>query len=100
VTAWIVVAAVGVVTVLCKAAGPVLLGGRKLTGRTLAVVQLIGPVLLVAFLVTQTFSSGRAVVVDARLAGLAAAFAALALRAPLIVAMVVAAAATVLVRHL
>lgn len=99
-TGWIVVAAVGVITVLCKAAGPVLLGGRKLTGRTLAVVELIGPVLLVALVVTQTFASDRSIVVDARVAGVGAALVALWLRAPLIAAMVLAAAVTVLARHL
>ena len=99
-TAWIVVVAVGVITVLCKAAGPVLLGGRRLTGRTLAVVELIGPVLLVALVVTQTFGAHRAIVVDARLAGVAAALVALVFRAPLIVAMILAAVVTVLVRHL
>jgi len=100
VSAWIVVGVVGVITVLCKAAGPVLLGGRKLAGRTLIVVELIGPVLLVALVVTQTFGAERAIVVDARVAGVAAALVALLLRAPLIVAMVLAAAVTVLVRHL
>jgi len=100
VTAWIVVVAVGVITVLCKAAGPVLLGGRKLTGRTLAVVELIGPVLLVALVVTQTFGAHRTIVVDARLAGVGAALVALLFRAPLIVAMILAAVVTVLVRHL
>lgn len=99
-TAWIVVVAVGVITVLCKAAGPVLLGGRKLTGRTLAVVELIGPVLLVALVVTQTFGAHRTIVVDARLAGVGAALVALLFRAPLIVAMILAAVVTVLVRHL
>jgi len=100
VSGWIVVGAVGLITVLCKAAGPVLLGGRKLTGRTLAVVELIGPVLLIALVVTQTFGADRAVVVDARVAGVGAALVALWCRAPLIVAMVLAAAVTVLVRHL
>jgi hypothetical protein len=100
VTAWIVVVAGGVITALCKAAGPVLLGGRKLTGRTLAVVELIGPVLLVALVVTQTFGAHKEIVVDARLAGVGAALVALLLRAPLIVAMVLAAVVTVLVRHL
>jgi branched chain amino acid efflux pump len=100
VTAWIVVVAVGVITALYKAAGPVLLGGRKLTGRTLAVVELIGPVLLVALVVTQTFGAHRSIVVDARLAGVGAALVALLFRAPLIVAMIFAAVVTVLVRHL
>ena len=99
-TAWIVVAAVGVITVLCKAAGPVLLGGRRLTGRTLGMVELIGPVLLVALVVTQTVGGERSIVLDARLAGVGAAVVALRFRAPLIAAMVVAAVVTAFVRQL
>ena len=33
---WVVVVAVGLVTVCCKAAGPVLIGGRELPPRALA----------------------------------------------------------------
>lgn len=97
--AWIVVAVVGAVTVLFKAAGPVLLGGRRLTGRTLAVVGLLAPVMLVALVVTQTVGGDRALVFDARLGGVAAAVVALRLRVPLIVAMAVAAVVTALLRH-
>jgi uncharacterized membrane protein len=100
VKAWIVVAVVGVVTVLTKSAGPVLLGGRRLAGRPLAVVDLLAPVLLVALVVTQTVGGDRAVVLDERLAGVAAAAVALRLRLPLLVAMVVAGAVTALLRHL
>jgi uncharacterized membrane protein len=99
VKAWIVVAVVGAVTVLFKAAGPVLLGGRRLTGRTLAVVGLLAPVMLVALVVTQTVGGDRALVFDARLGGVAAAVVALRLRVPLIVAMAVAAVVTALLRH-
>jgi hypothetical protein len=96
----VVVAVVGAVTVVLKAAGPVLLGRRPLAGRAVGVVELLAPVMLVALVTTQTFGSHRAVVVDARLAGVAAAAVALRLRMPLIGAMAVAAAVTVLVRHL
>jgi predicted branched-subunit amino acid permease len=71
-----------VITVLCKAAGPVLLSTGRLSGRLLTVVELIGPVLLVALVVTQTFGAERAIVVDARLAGVAAALVALWLGRP------------------
>lgn len=97
--AWIVVGIVGAVTVLFKAAGPVLLGGRRLTGRPLAVVELLAPVMLVALVVTQTVGGQRSLVFDARLAGLGAAAVALRLRAPLIVAMAVAGVVTGLLRH-
>ena len=97
---WIVVGVVGVLTVLFKAAGPLLLGGRRLTGRALGVVELLAPVMLVALVVTQTVGGDRALTFDARLAGVGAAAVALRFRVPLIVAMAVAATVTALLRHL
>jgi uncharacterized membrane protein len=98
--AWIVVAIVGVATILCKAAGPVLLGGRRLAGRPLAVVELLAPVMLVALVVTQTVGGERSLVFDARLGGVAAAAVMLRLRVPLLGAMAVAAAVTALLRQI
>ena len=97
---WIVVAAVGIATVCLKGLGPVVLGSRRLDGAVARVVHLLAPVMLVALVVTQTFGGNRALVFDARLGGVAAAAVALRLRAPLVVAMVVAAGAAVLLRHL
>ncbi len=57
------------------------------------------PIALLAALVgVQTFSSGDAVQVDARVAGLAAAIVALALRAPFLVVILVAAATAAVLR--
>ncbi|HZO67672.1 MAG TPA: AzlD domain-containing protein [Kribbellaceae bacterium] len=57
------------------------------------------PVALLAALVgVQTFADGETVVVDARLAGLAVAVAALLLRAPFLVVVFAAAATTALLR--
>ena len=96
---WIVVGAVGALTVLFKAAGPVLLGGRRLTGRALNVVELLAPVMLVALVVTQTVGGDRSLTLDARLAGVAAAAVALRLRVPLIAAIAVAAVVTASLRR-
>ena len=98
--AWIVVAAVGAATVAIKAAGPLLLGGRPLPPRVLAVVRLLAPALLAALVVTQTVVSADRLVMDARLIGVAVAAGALVLRAPLLVVVVLAAASTALVRAL
>ena len=97
---WLVVAAVGVITVCLKGAGPVVLGSRRLDGAASRVVGLLAPVMLVALVVTQTFGGSRALVLDAPLAGVAAAAVALRLRAPIVVAMSVEAGVTVLLRHL
>lgn len=95
---WILVVGVGLATIAIKALGPLLLGGRPLPGRIASVVQLLAPAVLSALVVTQTFGSGRSLVLDARVVGLGAAVVALRLRAPVIVVVVVAAATTALVR--
>lgn len=91
---WVVVAIVGVATIAFKAAGPVLIGRRELPPRMQSLVELLAPVMLVALVVTQTFGGDEEIVVDARVAGVAAALAAILLRAHVIVAMAVAAAVT------
>jgi branched chain amino acid efflux pump len=96
--AWIVVVGVGSATIAIKAAGPVLLGGRPLPDRASSVVRLLAPAVLAALVVTQTFGDGRALVLDARVAGVGAAIVALRLRAPTLVVVVVAAATTAVVR--
>jgi branched-subunit amino acid transport protein len=95
---WIVVAAVGLGTVAIKALGPVLLGGRPLPHVLAGPVALVAPALLAALVATQAFAEGRSLVIDDRLVGLAAAAVALWFRAPILVVLVVAAAATALVR--
>jgi uncharacterized membrane protein len=90
---WTVVAAVGAGTVLLKAAGPVLLGGRQVPRRLMGLVELLAPALLTALVVTQAVGGDRKLVFDARLIGLAAAAVAIRLRAPLLLVVVIAAAA-------
>ena len=95
---WLVVALSGAATVLLKATGPVLLGGRELPRQVLGVVQLFAPAVLAALVVTQVFADDRDLVVDSRLVGLAAGAVAVLARAPLIAVVVVAAASTAIVR--
>jgi branched chain amino acid efflux pump len=97
--AWIVVIVVAGFTVLFKAAGPVFLGRRRLPARVDAVVALIAPVMLTALVVTQTFGGGEEeVAVDARVPGVAAAAVAIWRGASIIVAMLIAASVTALIR--
>ena len=91
---WLLVGLTGASAVTLKAVGPVLLGGRALPERFGGVVALLAPALLAALIATQTFGHGRALVVDERVAGLAAAAAALWLRAPVLLAVVLAAVVT------
>jgi len=95
---WIVVAVIGVVTMLFKAAGPVFLGRRALRGQAQAVVELLAPVLLVALVVTQTFATGDELVLDERIPGVAAGALAARKRAPIVLAMAIGAAVTALLR--
>jgi len=90
-TAWIVVLGASAGTLLLKGLAPAALGGRELPPRLTGVMALLGPALLAALIVTNTFASGRDVVVDPRAAGLAAALVAVALRAPVLVVILVAA---------
>jgi branched-subunit amino acid transport protein len=96
--AWLVVLVVGAATVAIKAIGPVLLGGRKLPTPMMSVVRLLAPAVLAALVVAQVAGGDRAIVVDERLVGLAAALVALLFRAPLLVVVVAAATATALTR--
>ena len=98
--AWSVVVLTGLVTAGIKAAGPVLLGGRPLPPRVDRVIALLAPAMLAALVAINTFASGRSLTIDARAAGIAAAIVAIRLRAPLLAVVVVAAAATALVRAL
>jgi branched-subunit amino acid transport protein len=95
---WLVIAVVGAVTILFKASGPVLLGKRELPPRVASVVEVLAPAMLAALVVTQTVGGDRELVVDERLAGVAAGAVAIWLRAPLLAVMVVAAATAALIR--
>ena len=92
------VGAVGVVTVATKSVGPVVLGGRPLPARFMAVVELLAPALLAALIATQVLAADRKLVIDERLIGLGVAALALALRAPILLTVVLAAASTAIVR--
>ena len=96
--AWIVVLVVGAVTVLLKAAGPVFLGRRALPPRALALVDVLAPAMLAALVVTQAVGGDERLVFDERLAGIGAAAVAIALRAPLVVVIAVAALVAGLLR--
>jgi uncharacterized membrane protein len=97
-TLWIAIVAVAVASATIKAAGPVLVGGRELPQRALSVIALLAPALLAALVVTQTFGGDRHLVLDERAVGVGVAAVALALRAPVLLAVALAAVSTALVR--
>jgi branched-subunit amino acid transport protein len=97
-SAWIAVLVVGAATIALKGAGPVLAAGRELPQATAGVVELLAPALLAALVATNAFASDGSLVLDERGAGLVVAGVAIALRAPLLAVIVVAALTAGLLR--
>jgi branched-subunit amino acid transport protein len=97
---WLVVIVLGVVTVLIKAAGPVVLGNWKPPARTSRVFALVTPVVLAALVATEVLTSGQRFQFDMRLVGLGAAAIALLFRAPLLVVVLCAVVSTAVGRLL
>jgi branched-subunit amino acid transport protein len=95
---WVSVVAVGAGTAALKAVGPVAVGERQMPERVVHLLRMLAPALLAALVMSETFSAGRALVVDARLGGVAAGALALALRGPLWAVVLAGALATALVR--
>lgn len=85
---------VSAATILLKGFGPVVLGGRHLPGPMAGVLAMAAPALLAALVATNTFGSAHRLVVDPRAAGVAAAAVSIALKAPLLATVVLAAAVT------
>jgi hypothetical protein len=95
---WLAVAVVGAATIALKAAGPVFAAGRELPAPAAGVVDLLAPALLAALVAVNAFASNGSLVLDERGAGLAAAGVAVALKAPLLAVIVVAAVTAGLLR--
>lgn len=95
---WTAVVIVGAATIAIKSVGALLLAGRELPARASGMIELLAPVMLAALVVSNTFGADHKLVLDARAAGLAAAAIPIALRAPLLVTVVVAAATAAIVR--
>ena len=96
---WVTIGALTVITALVRAAGPVALGGRELPPRLNDVIALLAPALLAALVVVETLGTDEgAVEVDARLAGVAAAGAALAMGRSMLWAVAAAAVTAAVLR--
>jgi branched-subunit amino acid transport protein len=95
---WITIVAVALASAAIRAVGPILLGGRELPSSANAVIVLLVPAVLTALVVTQTFGEDGRLVLDERAVGVAVAAVALALRAPVLLAVVLAALTTALAR--
>ena len=94
---WVAIVAVTLASAAIKAAGPILVGGRELPPQVNAVIALLAPALLAALVVTETFGDDGHLVLDERALGVGVAAVALALRAPVLLAVALAALVTALV---
>jgi len=97
-TVWVTVAGLCLTTAAIKAFGPVVFGGRDLPRALARAIPLLAPALLAALVVTETLGSGRSLVIDARVGGVAVAAFAIWRRWPVGVVVLSAAAATALLR--
>jgi branched-subunit amino acid transport protein len=98
---WVTIVVLALATAAIRAAGPLALGGRELPAAVAGVVALVAPALLAALVVTETLAGDPGeIVLDERLAGVAAAGGVLALRGPLLVALALAAGVTAGLRAL
>lgn len=95
---WITIVVVALVSAAIRAFGPITVGGRELPQTLGSVIALLVPSLLTALVVTQTFGEDGRLVVDEKAIGVAVAAVALALRAPVLVAVTLAVVATALAR--
>jgi uncharacterized membrane protein len=95
---WITIVVVALASAAIRAFGPILVGGRELPPSAGAVIALLVPALLTALVVTQTFGEDGQLVLDEKAIGVAVAAVALALRAPVLLAVALAVATTALAR--
>ena len=97
-TTWVAVIGASLVAYALKLAGHLVPARYLEHPLAVRVTALLPVTLLAALVVVQTLATGDRLVVDARLVGLGVAAVALALRAPFIVVVVLAAVAAALVR--
>jgi branched chain amino acid efflux pump len=97
---WVMIVALAVATAVLKLLGPLLLGGRPMPAAALGIIELLASALLAALVVVETFGNGRSLTLDARALGVTFTAVAVARRAPMMVAVVGAAAVTALARAL
>ena len=97
---WAVLLALGAVSYVLKAVGPVLAGGRQLSPRVRRVLDLVAVPLLAALILTQTLGEGTRLTLDARVPALAVAAVLVWRRAPFLVVVLAAAGTAALLRVL
>lgn len=90
---WAAILLLAAGTYALKAAGPALLGGRRLPGAVTALLAPLPAALLAALVAVATFDGGGELVLDARAVGIAVAGVAAWRRLPFLAVVILAAAA-------
>jgi hypothetical protein len=92
---WTTIALLTVGTLGLKAVGPLTTGGRRPSERAMRVTRLVAPAILAGLVVYETLTAdGSGIAFDARVVGLGAGAAAILARAPMLLVVLIAAAAT------
>jgi branched-subunit amino acid transport protein len=97
---WLLIAGCVATTVLIKAAGPVMLGGRELPAWSIRVVACMAPALLAALVATAAFADGQNLEVGAETVGMLAGGAVLWRGRSVVMAVLVAVVVTACLRAL
>jgi branched-subunit amino acid transport protein len=97
---WLAILALALMTAVTKAVGPALVGGRPLPRWASGVIGAMAPALLAALVVTAVFADGQRLDVGAHTVGVGAATVLVVLRAPLLLAVLVAVVVTAGLRAL
>ena len=97
---WLLIGLLTVMAAVVKAAGPALVGGRALPRWASGIIAVMAPALLTALVVIAVLTDGRRLAVGADTVGVAAAAVLLVLRAPLLLACLVAVVVTAVLRLL
>ncbi len=97
---WVLVGILAAGTVVLKVLGPLVAGGVEPPRAFVRVIDLLTPALLTALVVTSTFTSGRELVLDVRVLGVAVGLVLLLLRVPLVLVLAVAAGVVAVIRLL
>ncbi|MDE0774940.1 MAG: AzlD domain-containing protein [Nocardioides sp.] len=99
-TLWLLILGTAAATMAIKAFGPVVLGGRQLPPAATRVLVLLPPVVLAALVATSALADGSTLEIDSSTAGVAAAGVLFVQGRHLLLAVLVAAAVTAVLRLL
>lgn len=94
-----IIVIMAIVTMIMKSTGPAIVGGVEPPPVVDRVISLFTPALIAALVATSTFSQGRTLIADERVLGVGVGLIALHLRAPILIAGILAAGTCAVARQ-